>query len=1335
MSHLVGNILERKPSEQRAPAPRMTPGARGGFPAATHRSQSAFARSRSSKEAQSKLANGTSAPPIVHAVSGSGSSRPSPLRTTITSLDNIPSPIDSRAYPDDHSSEMSAVKSPSSWEEQMRRENEQRIAGMTDNEREAGVQEVVDMFGPGIGDLMRAVREARERRAASSTAEAPPPTSSPLAEHSPKEQEGESTGSEPVSSTSVENTHSNDLRTRLEEVPLTSEEAVPTRPSSPAAPVLSRSNTRPSSRADRRLRFAAVQPKDVHVYESAPSSPKKRLLALPPPEAGDSDAVSLGQFKATSKSLPTSPITAHPPLPLPSSHTPEVVEAFTTDSASHSKRPLGDPEEGSPEYIRRRYFPTAAADDPNIAWMASQPATDSNNPTLRFDLHGAPIPFKLSSELPTHLGLHHHSEGSHAGYTIDDVFMLSRSTVPAQRATMLGVLAGIVLRLAEAQRSALDGMEELRGREEDIRSRALAAGAEAMGERGSVGARAVEVVWASIVGSDVAATLVDGVELEAPGDTAITSLPMGPFLERVAALFVQRDLGQGPLAQLLAVVLRLAKHNGAWAEAIAQDSALLSNLMSLFVLTPYPPREGTSLPSPVALDLLNTLVTASRTAAQAIAGPADALLRFVASTPGESVYGRALADELLRGTLRVYAALAAYGLHAHLATTATEPLSRIARYVMLADTPRPLLCAWAALQEAWITCAVDPHRTTPPHELLWSQVVGWGWKEDLDEVSGTLTDSLADRPAWTALWMAQAAWLEGARVNGVRGGLEERSQAADRLRPEFEEGGRAHAVVSAAVEAVGSGLAGDVPDIRQLGESIKVLTAVVRLLLSCLPSAPEEIGDGPPFPLPFAFLSEISARLVGHALWDRLDASVPRSYALHRPLSQYLACYLQLSRRLPGVPQELWLAQALTIVTRLLPGDELGALGIVDEIVSLVTQEWDTARGRIIPPVVWERGGFAVIQPFLRSALKPQADAYIAPLNPTPASIQQATTLRLPSTTGVRQYGLPASRDWVLAPLGQLLRSGTSPVFKTLPSDWDATETEVVRTTLALTCLARDVLRRFLPARFSLSREEAAFGCMQVCMLEHDQPQTQLNEEVFRDATVGQLMDALLAPYTVQVGWQEQDDIERVAARFLGGSTPFFQFYQDLVGLYDAVSFAHPTFARLLLVPTTLRYAEEYRKFLWDDYSHLLRGMRCAPGDIVAGSVGEYLWPVERSAVMLGAYLKCLVKSAPRGFMRWIAVHHVACNIWGDLRGEEGQEERASKLLQSVAGQASKDVLRDVVLYVPPEEGKVWESSEGTAWTASPVTDLDEEAKAGRRQSVIRWVPVGMKEALAQLLS
>jgi len=248
-----------------------------------------------------------------------------------------------------------------------------------------------------------------------------------------------------------------------------------------------------------------------------------------------------------------------------------------------------------------------------------------------------------------------------------------------------------------------------------------------------------------------------------------------------------------------------------------------------------------------------------------------------------------------------------------------------------------------------------------------------------------------------------------------------------------------------------------------------------------------------------------------------------------------------------------------------------------------------------------------------------------------------------------------------------------------------------------------------------LSREEVVFGCMKVFMLEHGelaQEQNAPEAEVFRDGIVGTLMDELLRPYTFQAATQAAssanmsasapvipptpaaaDDLETISQVFLGPSTPFYQYYTDFVGLYDAISFSHPLFARLLLPPTSMRYAVDYRKHLWNDYEHASRSIRTEPNEVISGDLREYLWPVESDAQMVSAYLRALVKGgAPlQGFVRLVAVHHIACNVWPDLWEDDGsgKEESAAKLLKAVVGMGAVDVVREVVTYNVGKEGPV----------------------------------------------
>ncbi|KAF8073576.1 hypothetical protein FPV67DRAFT_1778211 [Lyophyllum atratum] len=1269
MSHnspaLVGSVFERNPTAQSAPK-TFTP-ARTGFPAVEHRSKSAFARSRE----------------------GSRKAGPSRLQDvpTIAPSEKVQAP--------------KKTLDPDDWRTQMSHENEQRVAQMTEEERDQERQEILQRFGSGVGDLLKRVKQAREKQAK-------PPQEAQIPTKPQSTQD-------PITSPP------------LDEVPITPRErferelaAHDTHRQLSPPPALS-SRTRPPSRADRTLRFAELAPEDVHVYESAPPSPRRKALALPPP-LDDGSAVSLGQFSG--KLVPQEP--SSPP---PDTHP--------------------EPDEGSAEYIRRRYFPSAPANDPNLAWM--QHSSQSSDPesissSLRFDLSGKPISLSDSSTLPTHLGLHHHAEGAHAGYTLDDIFLLSRSTVPAQRATMLGVLARIAKRVSKVAHGEIDGMEEVTGKEEEVRKRILAAGVEAMTERGSVGVRAIEVIWQCVVGWDEDIMTFEGVELEVDSDLAINSLQLDFFLPQIATLLGQGEIPEETRSQLLAVLHRLAKHSNRYASSIVTTPKLVATIVQTFLLTPIPQTETFAPPNPYALDLLIVLANASRTNASALQASADALLRFITFLPSSAMYPAQLATSLLTSTLRFYTALAKYGLYSHIATTAMEQFTRLSQYILSdACNSSRLRVAWMDLLTAWTVCAVDPHQTAPSHEILWSQITGWGWNTEVLDLGDRLGISEEkDWPVWAGVWAVNAAWLEGAKVNGIRGGSTERMDCLEVIKPGFENG-KEKEIVLGCLDAIQRDLGrvasvpitqSQIPHLRAVAGHASTLAKAIRLWLACLPPPSDGPLRSPPFPLPFPRISDLCAKITVHPAWSLLASTTHgtrHAYVYLRSLSELLSAYLRLSQRLPGISEELWAAQGLSILSKLLPGDENFAAEVADDLLSFVKPEWVGRLEIEDPSIIWDRGGMRVIKPFLAHTIRPHRDTSIGPPSPTPQSISQATTQHLPSPIALPTFGLPLTSDWTLTPLDHLLRSGSSEVFKALPAEWDASEIDIVRASLLLTKICREVLQHFALTDFVLTREEAVFGCMKVFMLEHGQTEADSTEEVFRDRLVGQLMELLLQPYTVSatptppvtpvVPPPASENLEQVATRFLG-KTPFYQYYTDFVALYDAISFAHPLFARLLLPPTSMRYPLDYRKYLWNDFGHVIKTIRTPIDQVICEDIREYLWPVEDDAQMVGCYLRALLKERPQGFVHLVALHHVACNIWPDLHAAGWGPDRASKLLKAVVEQGGHDVVKDVVRYRQHQTG-------ATLVPPRCFDDLDDQVSATRLECVTGW---GLGDRLKGLL-
>ena len=1063
--------------------------------------------------------------------------------------------------------------------------------------------------------------------------------------------------------------------------------------------LVKRSSTRPPSRTGRKLRFAEVTPKDIHIYESAPVSPKRAVLALPPPpDEPDSSIISLGTYKGVPVKRP------HPS------------DSHSDEKESTTVTSISKPEEGTPEYIRRHFFPDAIANDPNLQWM--QPSTSSNSLEPRFDLNGALIPPPLSETLPSHLGLHHHAEGNHAGYTLEDIFLLSRSSVPAQRASMLGILAKITHSLGK------DGkVTEVAGKEDDLRKRILAAGLAAINERGSVVAMAVEVVWECLVAWDKNATDLLDVELHIAPDV-ISLMQPEHLLPIIAEMLLQAMLPRETLEQLLDITYRISQESNELAEMVMNTPRLVPTIVQCFLLTPIPPPDGAPLPNPLALQLLIILASASRSNASVLLELADGLLRFVALLPDSSSFPVPLAASLLRQTLRFYGTLASYGLYAHIATSASQYFTALGSYVR---SPPPatlssrawaqLRASWISLIETWIVCATDPHSTSPPHEILWSQVTGWGWAVDVRSLRKNLTDTELDWEVWAALWNADAAWLEGSRVNGVKGGEGERVEVLDVIKPGFEaENGSEGKVVRLALHAVKGSLGATSGEsdiersLRSIAVPAQVLCSSVRLWLACLPPVKDVPLGPPPFALPFGELSDLCANLVTHSIWSLPEKCGSYLQVHLRPLTSLLAYFHRLSRLIPGTAPDLWLAQGFSILTRLIPGDESPALAMTENCTSLVTPHFAGLDSQL-PPITTD-----ILKPFFEHTIRPNPGVYIGPYHITPEGISHSTTLRLPGLcppdvpTDPAKTGLVLPRDWLTAPLTHLLRSGTSPVFRALPLNWDASEVDVVRATLLLLYVSRGVLQRWGLATFSLGPAETVFACMRVCMLEHGvgsgKSGMDSSAEVFRDDVVEMLMGRLLDPFTpkqssVPVATEadtpaplplltSRNYMELASQAFLHQTqTPFYQFYTDLVSLYTSVSFAHSLFGALLLPPLAMRYAADYRRLVWCEsgdgglrasstgaggaVNEVVRTVRLGlervpccglgwpgwDGFSVFPDVREYLYPVERDGRIIGAYLQALLagRNAPEGFLRLVAMHHVACTVWPDLQRLVGESE------------------------------------------------------------------------------
>ena len=117
----------------------------------------------------------------------------------------------------------------------------------------------------------------------------------------------------------------------------------------------------------------------------------------------------------------------------------------------------------SPSFIadlQKHYFPDTPHNPSSLSWMQDATEEDEKespyNPErdsfaagdLRFSFAGKIITPSQSQKIPVHEGLHHHGQApSSAGYTIPELAILCRSTLPNQRCVAYQLLGRILFRL------------------------------------------------------------------------------------------------------------------------------------------------------------------------------------------------------------------------------------------------------------------------------------------------------------------------------------------------------------------------------------------------------------------------------------------------------------------------------------------------------------------------------------------------------------------------------------------------------------------------------------------------------------------------------------------------------------------------------------------------------------------------------------------------------------------------------------------------------------------------------------------------------------------------
>ncbi|GAA5869894.1 hypothetical protein JCM8547_008099 [Rhodosporidiobolus lusitaniae] len=963
-------------------------------------------------------------------------------------------------------------------------------------------------------------------------------------------------------------------------------------------------------------------------------------------------------------------------------------------------------EEGTPEYIRRHFFPNEPY-NPALDWMRNAPApppTDISDTVtglqlFSFDINGSRLSDSAAFEAAPHVhsaacGEHHVS--SSTTFSIPSLLSLTSSSVPSQRSTAFNVLHRIYNN--PSNNSFSFGQKEWDG----FRLQFAQKAGWALRDPN------LGVVGVSV--SILADVLRD--EAEKPALSSPARLPneeepatvLSDFLGTTSLPSLARHLSDAALPrpallQILSILTSLVSlprtspfspSTSGNLDLLFSTPKLLDSLVSRFIATPWPssPPSSSSFktvtPTPAALHLFTLLASSSRSRAKLLVERkyAEAPLRFVALPPwtldDASPAQQQLGTDLLVSTLKLWTALGRYGLATGIRTQAAALLEGLEGRVVELARGKKEAEKWVApflrLLAVWMTAAVDPHVTG--HDVLWSQVEGW---RDLgaEAAEWALSLSSGSDELLAAAWGLLASWLEGSKVNRSWHGEEERKWVREGgVGKAFEEDGRAMRRLVDELERVAE---------TGVKDAAEVAAAALRLSEAHVDLSEPVTGQ----------LFELDGKLVERVV----RAVVSRTTSTNE--SNAVALLL-----LPRIDLPDRLSLSLDLLPLLHAEDAVAARDFIDFVLRVAASPSSANLGPIAalhPSLeLSSLAHLSTLRPFFTYAIVSSTGGrFLGPLYPTPRDIKLTACLSPFSSSDPI-----LCPSWPLVALNELLRSAASPVFEQLPPGTEVSELQLVRSSLALMHL---VASGTSSTAAKVSAPALVYDLIKVFMLEKDnggiKGSSGAEAEVFRDEAVQQSMSSLLSSLSVsQQGEQPQLllpdcrpsslTIEGVSS--LVSSAPFYQLYTDLVGLYDSISLSDRLFGLVLLPPLSMAYPVDYRRLLWTDYSHFLRNLRFEPGEVVSdkqgdGALSSFLEPREENEAMLAAYLDALVgglvsrEGTP--FLHLVAVHHLAAAFFAEAEVEP-LRKAAEKLATALVLRKAEGVLRTVLEYGQGREGE-----------------------------------------------
>ncbi|KAH8922993.1 hypothetical protein BT69DRAFT_1350462, partial [Atractiella rhizophila] len=812
-------------------------------------------------------------------------------------------------------------------------------------------------------------------------------------------------------------------------------------------------------------------------------------------------------------------------------------------------------DEGTPEHIRRTYFPNEPDPSPSGAldWIIGSSSV-SSPPRLEgektvdivFDLQGnASLSSVSAQEAHAHPHSHHASNSSNPSFSITSLLSVLGSEVVAQRSAAFQ-LAGRILRriraggYGELQPGIVEGMKKHKFEMEVVK-------------RASVGFLLKERNQ-RLIGATVEAleSLMGLPDIEVASMEELYTWGVENWEKELEPQVENKVVEASPAAFFAHSGAIKELHEGQYQER--SPSSFSPSFSTLLSVRNWPSPRNLA-PSRVPLIYLHVLVSSSRASSERLLSSttADTLLRFLAVPPWHAAGVEDEAHDLGGLVLGIYERLAEYGLGCDVLRVATPVFEVFERRFVDGknideERDKALFERWISLKVAWTIAAMNPHYVTPHHDIVWTQV------EEMALSSFQTLKNVApqrDCRIVAPLLTLAAYALEGLKATNADKGIVAFEQASKMLET----------------------VQGDINEIRGMS-SEEIFNS--KTSQECLLAAKLLTG-----------YLQLYAQLP-QMLGDKIDANVYSSLLRHLATENFGALHLPILNLCVDAVQALPMIQKLPLAFILLPllrtGHETIAVRILDSLMVVLA-------GSTVSP-----------DPFvLDLQLEVPSLVHLPLIRPLMAEVLSVE----PASQQAHKYSRLSTMDRQLQPYDQLLRPdwmfvGVDYLLRSRSQEPDTQIAEEVEVTRVSLVLSRMSLLAHISNGVKVDRSLLLFNIMKVYMLEKNRPFTSVDssQQLFRDSSVSHSISSLLTALSQSKPLARSQGLETASKAFLR-TTPFYQFYSDLLGIFEAVSFGDQAFAKMLILPLSMRYPSDYRSLLWKDYLHVARDIRLSVQDAV----------------------------------------------------------------------------------------------------------------------------------------